>query len=377
LEDATISFLNARGVNKLYGSYQNRPVSEAATIRNWNGKLHAAGIQSQCLFSDNHRIFPAERAALLTKIENRVILFNDPVSGPPISFAERFHAVHLDLEPQALNGTFGYDWDDQSAADKRAWLLHLRDTYADIRDLLVSHGLATFPIYADLPVWFYKLPADGGQIGWLDAADRDQWFADIMTSLTGVSFMPFENPNLTAIVNSMSTEHTLIDPARIRIGHMCDVGATWPNYATFWMMTYALEDQYGSRAVDIQSYRRWREALSLPGFTAVPVSVALPSTISSTGGIGQVEVACRPRTSGKFVVLDSTNLCNWHEVRRFEVKGPGEIRMSFPAAGPRRFWRIVQIEGDPDQPIEPRVIGAGLEEEWQTERERGVQAVPQ
>ena len=115
--------------------------------------------------------------------------------------------------------------------------MHLRDTYAEIRALLDSYGLPDFPVYADLPTWWDKLD---GQIAWVDADDRDGWYEDIMDSLTGVSFMAFENPNLSSIVNTMSVEHALIAPAKIRVGHMCDVGATWPNFGAFWVMTYAL-----------------------------------------------------------------------------------------------------------------------------------------
>ena len=48
-ENDLIIFFDYHDVKRVYGSYQNRPVSEPAVIAAWNGKLDAAGIQSQLL----------------------------------------------------------------------------------------------------------------------------------------------------------------------------------------------------------------------------------------------------------------------------------------------------------------------------------------
>lgn len=332
-ENATISFLSGHGVKRLYGSYQNRPVTEPVTIRAWNAKLHAAGIDSQCLFSDSDRIFPSLRAELLSKIEERVILFQtDPVVLP---VAEQFDGIHLDLEPQALPG-----WSALGPLEKREWLFHLRDTYAEIRNLLAGHGLPDFPVFADLPVWFDKLPGDGGQIGWLDAADRDLWFDEIMVSLTGVTLMPFQQSSYSAIANSMSSEHSLVEVSRIRVGHLCDVGETWANYGQFLATLYWLESTYGGRAADIQSYRRWRESLPLLPLSAAPLEIAL-DPIHGGGGSGGVVV--HPGGKGTFVLLESDDLCRWREISRFRTLDDTPVRVPVTMSGSRRFWRALEI----------------------------------
>jgi hypothetical protein len=81
--------------------------------------------------------------------------------------------------------------------------LLLRDTYAVIRTHLITQGVPTFPVYADLPVWFDRLPVDGGQIGWTNAADRNQWFTNIAASLTGYTLMAFDQSSFSAISNSV------------------------------------------------------------------------------------------------------------------------------------------------------------------------------
>ena len=331
-EDSTVTFLNNKGVKRVYGSYQNRPVSVPGTIANWNVKLHTADIESQCLFSDNGMIFPSTRWALLDKIEERVMYFNFWPTPRPT--AERFDAIHLDLEPQALSA-----WDTATASEKRDMLMDLRDTYEAIRLLVVAWGYPGFPIYADLATWFDKNP---GQIGWLDDADRDQWYADIMTHLTGVTYMAFEQPSIVAVQNSMSWEHANIANEQIRIGHMADVGTTWATVAHFSMMMYSMEWVYGSRAVDIQSYRRWREALFL-GIPAVPISVEPALGGSGGGSDGDGEIVWMAGTKGSYAVMESTDLVHWAELRRVDVQQPGRMRTPFVISGPRKFWQVLQI----------------------------------
>jgi hypothetical protein len=65
-ETKTIAFLTSNWVKRVYGSYQNRPVSHPGTIAAWNASLDGAGLDSQCLFSDNHLMFPAVFISLLS-----------------------------------------------------------------------------------------------------------------------------------------------------------------------------------------------------------------------------------------------------------------------------------------------------------------------
>ncbi|MBP9901833.1 MAG: hypothetical protein KBH45_10250, partial [Verrucomicrobia bacterium] len=99
LENQTVAFLTSKSVKRVYGSYGTQPVTSPSVSATWNAKLHAAGIQSQFLMSETTSIFPTNHPGLLTKISLRVLDFN---SAPGRTVPEKFDALHLDIEPQAL-----------------------------------------------------------------------------------------------------------------------------------------------------------------------------------------------------------------------------------------------------------------------------------
>ncbi|MFT4638489.1 MAG: hypothetical protein ACI8T1_001810 [Verrucomicrobiales bacterium] len=266
-ETATIDFIRNHGVRRVYGSYGTRPVSDAGAVAAWNARLEYAGIQSQLLLSDNEAIFPGpQRNAFLNKIDDRLINFN---VAPGRTSDEKFVALHLDLEPQGLAV-----WDSLSATQKRDHLNHLRETYASIRQHLDNAGLPEFPIYADLPVWFDSSPS----IGWTDTAERDAWFSSISVSLTGITLMPFERDSFTAIDNSIAWERANITQAQVRCGIETDVGTTWSSVPVLNAMVFTLEENYGTEgAVDIQSYRLWREALDIQPVLWVDADLSRPA----------------------------------------------------------------------------------------------------
>ena len=99
-EDETINFFTTYGVKRVYGSYQNRPLTDPSTIAAWNTKLDTAGIQSQLLVDGNAVNNGVWMAALLVKIDNRLINFNNSLGADEPS---KFKALHLDLEPQGLS----------------------------------------------------------------------------------------------------------------------------------------------------------------------------------------------------------------------------------------------------------------------------------
>ena len=59
-------------------------------------------------------------------------------------------------------------------------------------------------LWPDLPVWYDKLPVDGGSVGWADAVDRNTWYAAIGIPLNGVSIMAFERDTFSSIDNAVS-----------------------------------------------------------------------------------------------------------------------------------------------------------------------------
>ncbi|BCX46676.1 amidase [Haloferula helveola] len=330
LENQTIAFFNARSIKRVYGSYGVRPVSEAATIAAWNAKLQAEGIQSQFLMSENTWIFPANHASFLDKVQQRVIDFNN---APGRLAAEKFDALHLDIEPQALP-----EWGSLTDSQQRDYLFLLRDTYAAVRQLFVDAGMPTFPIYADLPVWFDTYP--GGSIGWTDAAERDQWFDDISAELTGISLMPFDRDTFSNIDSGVTWE--LANVPNVRVGIESDVPGTWPDVPAFHDMMEQLEIAYGpADAVDIQSYRGWREVLAAQPIIAIAADL---QPYSPQFG----DIVFDGDTGWNYVIHFTSNLCEWREVARMRATAPGPMTCPVEFTGSRGFWKVSRFQDLPN-----------------------------
>lgn len=333
LENQTVAFLASKSVKRVYGSYGTQPVTSPSVSAAWNTKLNAAGIQSQFLMSETTSIFPSNHPALLTKIDQRVLNFN---SAPGRTGPEKFDALHLDIEPQALP-----NWSALTSSEKRDHLLLLRDTYAAIRMHLVTQGVPTFPVYADLPVWFDRLPTDGGQIGWTNATDRNQWFTNIAASLTGYTLMAFDQSSFSAITNSVAWEMTNGIATQVRVAIEADVGATntWTNLPAFNAMLETLETAYDQyRAVDIQSYVKWREAIAAGPM--IPVAVAFASVSPLIGG----EITFDAKPASTYIVLHSFNLCHWQEILRVKSQQSGPMAVPIRFDNSQGFWRIESFD---------------------------------
>ena len=65
-EQAAVEEFRRWQIGQVYGSYGARPVSEPGVIASWNTRLHAAGMESQLLLSENTWIFPDVRPNFLT-----------------------------------------------------------------------------------------------------------------------------------------------------------------------------------------------------------------------------------------------------------------------------------------------------------------------
>lgn len=333
LEAQTVGFLSARGVKRVYGSYKDRSIDEPAVIAVWNTRLNTAGISSQFLFSEPTWVEVASRSNLLTKITTRVIDFN---AMPGRTTPEKFKAVHLDLEPQQLAA-----WDAGTAADKRAYLELLLDTYTEVRAHLDTSGHPGIGVYADLPVWFDKLPVDGGSVGWADATDRNAWYAAIGVPLSGVSMMAFARDSFSNIDGAVDYERNNIPGATVRTAIQADVGVsdTWADIGEFKSMMDTLEDEYGfGGAVDIENYRLWREVVAAQPITGVSVELKYFNQAYDLG--------FDTSTSGTYVVQFSQNLCNWKEIRRVRSRSPGVTTTNLPidTSTQKGFFKIYRFE---------------------------------
>lgn len=336
LEAQTVGFLKARNVKRIYGSYKDRSIDEPAVIAAWNTRLHTAGISSQILFSEPTWVQVANRPSLLAKITSRVIDFN---TAPGRTYSERFKAIHLDLEPQQLAA-----WDAGDEAVKRNYLSLLLDTYVDVRAHLDAAGQYSTGIYADLPVWFDKLPIDGGSVGWADAADRDAWYAAIGVPLSGVSMMAFERDSFSSIDSAVDYERNNIPGAVVRTAIQAKVGPgkTWANIGDFKSMMDTLETNHGfAGATDIENYRLWREVVAAQPVVAVS-ALFQPYTLA-----GDITIDTEP--GGTYVLLYSSNLCNWKEIKRVRSPGtssgnPTPTIIPVDMTADRGFWQIYRFE---------------------------------
>lgn len=332
LENQTVSFLQNKSVKRVYGSYGQQPVSDGPVIAAWNAKLQAAGIQSQFLMSENTWIFPTNHAGFLLKITERVLDFNN---APGRTAAQKFDALHLDIEPQALG-----EWSGLTPTGKRDFLFLLRDTYAAVRQHLTNEGAPTFPVYADLPVWFDRLPADGGSVGWSGAAERDQWYADIAASLDGITLMAFDTSSFNTISNNVSWERANVSGMDVRVGLESDIGAglTWTNVPHFNAMLETLEAAFGSGdAVDLQSYTLWREALA--ALPVLPVTAALRVARPLAG-----DILFETETNWTYLIHHSIDVCAWVEVQRFKSPQPGPATFTVRFTERQGFWRITRFQ---------------------------------
>lgn len=335
LENQTIAFFKSKKIKLVYGSYGNRLVTESNVIAQWNVKLHEENMESQSLMSQNTWIYPTNRPNLLTKISDRLLTFNN-FPGRPAD--EKFDALHLDIEPQGLT-----NWSDLTSTEKRDHLLLLRDTFVDVRQHLVNEGEPNFRVYADLPVWFDNLPVDGGSIGWANATQRNQWFADVADALTGITFMPFKRDTIGSITNGLSWEMENISGASIRIGHLVDVGDTWPTLADFNDMMETMEGFYGTRATDIQKYSDWREEINAQPIMPATAFLQLATPLSGT-------IVIPTETNWIYSILHSSDLCLWKEVHRVKARdqgqGQGQGRIIYPVQfrGRQGYWKIQRFQ---------------------------------
>lgn len=215
-EDAVITDFKMNKIRRVYGSYGSRPVTEPAVIAAWNAKLHAAGMESQALLGnvvrstvDSVLLSQTARNHLLEDISD-IIEFNN---HPDRLDAEKFKAVHLDIEPQVLY----VEWDNGSPQSKRDLLIRLEILFTDIRARLDAADPG-MKLYADLGHYFEKLPPElggTGRVGWLSQADRDQWLYNLSLVLDNVSIMAYGTNNINHLDSRTSTESVFFAEAEI------------------------------------------------------------------------------------------------------------------------------------------------------------------
>jgi hypothetical protein len=250
-ETQALQFLQAWNFGRVYCSFSTQTRANPAVIRAWNAKLHAAGISSQFLLSENTWIFPQNRNNLLTThIQPKVIDFNAATTNA----AERYEALHLDIEPHGLP-----QWATNTPAGRKEYLLQLRDTFQAVRIYLDQHGAPDLAIYADLPVWYDQWPEP---VGWNSAAERNAWFAALGQSLAGISLMAYERDTAAGIENGVSWEiQNFTNECRVALE--ANVGTnlnTWRSFNALMNMIQT-QEQTGSppRRLDVHDFVQFHD----------------------------------------------------------------------------------------------------------------------
>ncbi len=250
-ETQALQFFKAWNFGRIYCSFSSATRANPAVIRAWNTKLHAAGISSQLLLSENTWIFPQSRNNLLTvHIQPKLIDFN----AASANATERYDGLHLDIEPHALS-----QWGTSTPAGRKDLLFQLRDTFQAVRTYLDEHGAADIPVYADLPVWYDQLPTP---VGWDSTAERDAWFVALGQSLAGISLMAYDRDTAAGIESGVSWEiQNFTNECRVALE--ADVGTngnTWPSFTALMGMIQT-EERTGSppRRLDVHQFAQFHD----------------------------------------------------------------------------------------------------------------------
>jgi hypothetical protein len=220
------------GFDRIYASADNWTIAAPNIPASWNASLDDAGISSQMLFG----LIDYSPSQMASLVETRLVNFNNSRTDS----RERFDAVHLDLEPHGRSG-----WLSATPAARKTILNQLRDTYAAVRAELDNNGCEYVKIYADLPVWFDNLDTD---LGWANAADRNQWFDDVGLALDGFTMMAYERSTRFSIFDGVGWEVANFD-GEVRIGlNVAETGPgqTFASFGALMKMAEALEAHYGT-----------------------------------------------------------------------------------------------------------------------------------
>ncbi|MBD3244401.1 MAG: PKD domain-containing protein [Candidatus Moranbacteria bacterium] len=282
-ESQIIADYQDREIKRVYGSYGNRTLSEPSVIAAWNKKLDQVGIESQALYgnvvsdpSQSVLVSSVARSEFLNDLQSEVVDFNNSRSDS----AEKFDAIHLDIEPQALTN----EWDNGTAEDKKQLLISMKDFFGQVRDLINDsfNGDSGLKLYADLGHYFDKLPSQGGQVGWSSQTQRDQWFADLDSYLDNISIMAYGLGSFSSISSTTEYERSVFNYAEVGL-NIKDIGSVWTDMDDLLNM----RDQIETSLEHDTALHSFRYLKPVADFSADQNSGSAPLTVnfsdSSTG----------------------------------------------------------------------------------------------
>lgn len=235
-------------VQRLYGSYGAMVLERADAVAAWNRKLHAAGVRSESLFSDNAAITPKGRAGLLRLVEERVVQFNRLRSDP----SERFDGIALDIEPHAET-----EWKTATPEKRREMMEALLSTCVALREFLDKSDARDLTISAALAYWLDRLPP-GGKIAWKSPPDRDEWFTRLGRTVGSISLMAYERSKAEGINEAVAWEQSHF-PARTITALRVRMGVEWKTIADLQRVLPQVEAD-APAGIDLENYELLRLA---------------------------------------------------------------------------------------------------------------------
>jgi len=248
-EDEAIAFMRQWEITRVYGSYSSLTTTNPAAVAAWNRKLAAAGMASYVMISDGSHGLAANRPRLLSLLDERLIDFNAGRSDP----RERFVGMEMDIEVWTTS-----QWAAASPSGRRDMLLDLRDSFAAMRQDLVTAGQGSSKLSAALPVWFDTTAT----VAWSSPNEIDQWFTDIGASLNEISLMAYGTNNVATILNRVAYERAKF-PGTSLVALRTRLDQEWSSLSEFTAAMNSVESATGS-GIDIENYYRLRAIVPEP-----------------------------------------------------------------------------------------------------------------
>ncbi|HDR04844.1 MAG TPA: hypothetical protein ENN84_06310 [Candidatus Marinimicrobia bacterium] len=228
-------------IQAVYGAFGYSPYDYPERMKAWNALLHSNEMQSQYLLAGTDWFFPEKREEIFLRLEKNLIEFHKKCQPQ-----ERFDAIHLDIEPQALP-----QWKSGSPQERRELLRLLSESFEAISQYLNRWSDVPLPIYADLPVWFDSFET----IGWESENDRDAWFYELSLYLDGVSLMAYERTDKAVILADTEYEFSRFRECRIALEADIGHGKSWRTPKAFFRMIEKLES--AGFAIDIHNWESY------------------------------------------------------------------------------------------------------------------------
>jgi hypothetical protein len=203
--------------------------------------------------------------------------------------------------------------------------------YRELSDFLDINGAAHVKVDADLPVWFEDMDS-----GWVNDADRIQWFTELGDYVDGISMMAYTSANPSTIWNSVSWEFANFPGAEERVGLHAVIGPNkmWKSFDLFMAAAETLEAQHGSSiGIDIHSLILFEP--NVPPSTAI-----IGAPYVSDGSVVLPVTGFRPNRTNRLEKCSNLISNDWISAGEF-VSWDISTNWMDPASSTQVFYRVI------------------------------------